>query len=84
VVGLTNDEVFLAKILPFDLFPCAQRMIIRRAHENPFAPERSDFAAKGFSGVHDQGYVELPLVKSRDVIGYRTLQNLNDEIGMLP
>jgi hypothetical protein len=46
-VGLANDEMSVAQIIPRDLIPMRQFMVTRQSHENAFIPQMRPIATVG-------------------------------------
>ena len=82
-LALANDQVFIAKVLPSDLFPSSQGMILRKDNENPFIPKSRNITAHHIGRIQNQCDIQTPPSYQRDVLIRGPLQNLNSDVGMV-
>lgn len=66
--GLVNNEVFIAKSLPFDHLPVAQRMAKRERHKQALAPQRHGIAIGRLAGIRHEGDIKAPSSNQRNVL----------------
>ena len=64
MLSLTNDEVLVAKISPFDFFLSTQRVIFWQNHDDPFSPKGKGVATLGVSRIHEECHIKLSLPNS--------------------
>ena len=81
--GLAQNEVLIAKISPFDLIPCTQRVMLGEDNKHPFDPKRESLTTLGLGRIHDERHIKLSLSNSCDVVCRWTFQNLDIDIRVM-
>jgi hypothetical protein len=75
-----DDETFIRKILPFNLFVSAQLVRERTTKIRSF---QSGMASQPVASVQDERHIELSLPNSGDVVCRCTLKDLNGNVEIL-
>ena len=75
-IGVTQDEMFVANSLPFDLLPGTEGMPLRENHEYLLGPQLQHFAIWHSRGAHDESDIEPSLPNEREMLARRNLGNL--------
>src|SRR6516165_4438960 len=81
-VRLPNDEMFIAKSLPFDRLAVTERMALGEHDKQTLIPERGDVAIGCVARVRQERHIKAPLSYQRNVLTRRTLDNLNGHVRM--
>jgi hypothetical protein len=81
--GLAQNEVLIAKIGPFDLIPCTQRVILGEDNKHPFDPKRESLTTLGIGRIHDERHIKVSFSNSCDVVCRWTFQNLDIDIRVM-
>src|SRR5258708_2653816 len=81
-VRLPNDEMFIAKSLPFDILPARERMPPRQHDKQALVPKLGCVAIGRLACIRQERHIKAPLSNLRNMIGRCALDDLHSNVKM--